>query len=275
MMSRYLGVLVCRWASASALQMEGQVLSGRRSWHVLSWPWWHSCHGWHGQCQDEFLHCTDPGLEQERINVTFHWTGNIVLLVLCGQEWCVVCQHVRRVHLLTVTRVAGVWRSLGILGAPWSLVSRRRYKLRLCTPSCVQDSGYEGVPIAGHALWAEVDGGIICVTLGEFTGLHKSAPYVFGEMVVIPIVWCRCYASLCGTAQSPWLLCMYGMLDEGALRRNCRQHLCDTSFFPIKVFLFSWNSSYRFWEQVWRGGSLMVPWFWWLRLIFLLLLSIG
>ena len=24
-----------------------------------------------GQCQDEFLHCTDPGLEQERINVTF------------------------------------------------------------------------------------------------------------------------------------------------------------------------------------------------------------
>ena len=26
-----------------------------------------------GQCQDEFLHCTDPSLEQERINVTFCW----------------------------------------------------------------------------------------------------------------------------------------------------------------------------------------------------------
>ena len=26
-----------------------------------------------GQCQDEFLHCTDPGLEQERIDVTFRW----------------------------------------------------------------------------------------------------------------------------------------------------------------------------------------------------------
>ena len=26
-----------------------------------------------GQCQDEFLHCTDPGLEQELINVTFRW----------------------------------------------------------------------------------------------------------------------------------------------------------------------------------------------------------
>ena len=26
-----------------------------------------------GQCQDEFLHCTDPGLEQERINIAFRW----------------------------------------------------------------------------------------------------------------------------------------------------------------------------------------------------------
>ena len=26
-----------------------------------------------GQCQDKFLRCTDPGLEQERINVTFRW----------------------------------------------------------------------------------------------------------------------------------------------------------------------------------------------------------
>ena len=26
-----------------------------------------------GQCQDEFLHCTDPASDQERINVTFRW----------------------------------------------------------------------------------------------------------------------------------------------------------------------------------------------------------
>ena len=26
-----------------------------------------------GQCQDEFLHCTSPGLDQQRINVTFRW----------------------------------------------------------------------------------------------------------------------------------------------------------------------------------------------------------
>ena len=28
---------------------------------------------WHGQCQDEFRHCTDPGSDQERINITFRW----------------------------------------------------------------------------------------------------------------------------------------------------------------------------------------------------------
>ena len=32
-----------------------------------------------GQCQDEFLHCTDPGREQERINVTFRWIKQHVL----------------------------------------------------------------------------------------------------------------------------------------------------------------------------------------------------
>ena len=26
-----------------------------------------------GQCQDEFLHRTDPGRERERINITFRW----------------------------------------------------------------------------------------------------------------------------------------------------------------------------------------------------------
>ena len=49
----------------------------------------------------------------------------------------------------------------------------------LFLPSYLQDSGYAGGPIAGHALWAEVGGGIICVTLAEFTAVHKSAPHVF------------------------------------------------------------------------------------------------
>ena len=37
------------------------------------------------------------------------------------------------------------------------------------SPCCVQDLGYIGVPPAGHALWAEVGGGITFVTSGENT----------------------------------------------------------------------------------------------------------
>ena len=37
------------------------------------------------------------------------------------------------------------------------------------SPCCVQDLGYSGVPPAGHALWAEVGGGITFVTSGENT----------------------------------------------------------------------------------------------------------
>ena len=68
-----------------------------------------------GHCQDEFFHCTDPGLEQEQINVTFRW------IVLCVQEWCVAYRRVCRVHLLLLRGVLG-WYILGTLGAPWSLV---------------------------------------------------------------------------------------------------------------------------------------------------------
>ena len=72
-----------------------------------------------GQCQDEFLHCTDSGLEQERINVPFRWikqhvascrhlrTGVVCCLPACAQGLSV-----------SVTEFVLVWRCLGLLGAP-------------------------------------------------------------------------------------------------------------------------------------------------------------
>ena len=45
-------------------------------------------------------------------------------------------------------------------------------------PCCVQDKGYLGVPPAGHALWAEVGGGITFVTSwGEYWAaqIHNAA----------------------------------------------------------------------------------------------------
>ena len=50
------------------------------------------------------------------------------------------------------------------------------YQFCWFTPSCLQNQGYAGVPIAGHAHWTEVGGGIVFVALWEFTGFHLNAP---------------------------------------------------------------------------------------------------
>ena len=128
-----------------------------------------------GQCQDEFIHCTDPGLEQERINSTFRWIKQHTISCALRTGWRVAYRRVRRVHLLLLRGGCWEWYFFGTLGAPWSLV---HMVVLVCWffPSCLQDSGYGSVPIAGHTLWAEVGGGILCVTLGEMSGLHKNVP---------------------------------------------------------------------------------------------------
>ena len=44
-----------------------------------------------GQCQDEFLHCTDPGSDQERINVTFRWIKQYVAPVFFFETGVACC----------------------------------------------------------------------------------------------------------------------------------------------------------------------------------------
>ena len=73
---------VFRWRRQSCPDDEG------RSWQLG--------HGdilvMDGRCQDEFLHRTSPGREQDRINITFRWVEQHV------SSWHAVCQRVRRVH---------------------------------------------------------------------------------------------------------------------------------------------------------------------------------
>ena len=116
------------------------------------------------QCQDEFLHCTDPGLGQERIHVTFRWIKRHI--ASCASRTGVVCCLPTRVHLLLLGGVLGVVH-FGHSGC--SLESCAYGGCWRCWffPSCPQDSGYGSVPLAGHALWAEVGGGITIVTFGE------------------------------------------------------------------------------------------------------------
>ena len=73
-----------------------------------------------GHCQDEFLHCTDPDLEQQRINVTFQWIMQHV--ASCpflrtgggGMLFANVCAWFIRLCY----GVGGKRRCLGTLGSP-------------------------------------------------------------------------------------------------------------------------------------------------------------
>ena len=43
-----------------------------------------------GQCQDEYLHRTDPGQEQDRINITFRWSSGLSGLPVMYKSWVIL-----------------------------------------------------------------------------------------------------------------------------------------------------------------------------------------
>ena len=93
-----------------------------------------------------------------------------------------MCAQVFRAPATELVENGVVWAFRVLLGA---LCIWRGASPASLPPSCVQSSDYAGVPIAGHAHWAEVGGGIIFVTHREFTGLHKSSHIIFWKMEVI------------------------------------------------------------------------------------------
>ena len=98
------------------------------------------------------------------LTLRFVGSGDMLLPVpFLGQGWCVVCQ--RSAGFIRLCYGVGgderVWGILGVLEDSAKMGGD-------C--SCVQGSGYAGVPIAGNALSAEVGGGIIFVVLWKFSG---------------------------------------------------------------------------------------------------------
>ena len=133
-----------------------------------------SCLGHGANVETSFLHCTDLFVEQWRINVTFRWikrhTASCVLRtgVVCCLPTCAQGSSASVSGNVGSGAFWALWVLLGVL-CIWEVLA-----LLVLPPPYLQDSGYEGVPTAGHALWAEFGGGILCVTLGEFSGLHKK-----------------------------------------------------------------------------------------------------
>ena len=136
-----------------------------------------------GQCQDEFLPRTDPGREQEWINVTFRW----------------VKQHVSSCPLFRTGVACCLASCAQGLSAPVT------GDCVFCWPPCyVQNLGYFGVPHTGHALWAWFGWSITFITSWENAWQLIKLANIFGRLVEVSFFGAM-YASLGGTAQSPWL----------------------------------------------------------------------
>ena len=145
---------------------------------------------WLGHGDILVMDCTDPGSDQERINITFRWVKQHVTscsFLRTGVACCLpTCA---RGFSFSDTEMVGIgifwvfWLLLGALCILGVLVF-------VVYPLCVQSLGFKDMPSTGHALWAEVGGGIIFVTPGKFAGKHKQLPVVF-----IAGFWVFCFLS--------------------------------------------------------------------------------
>ena len=157
-----------------------------------------------GQCQDEFLHCTDPGLEQERINVTFRWirqhtascplrAGVVCCLPTCAQDFSVPVMG-----NLGFSSFWVLWKLLGAL-CVWGIQVLLVFSLILTgfglRRSVVRWSRLFGSVRRVHSLRD---------SRGVFWITQKSV-VVFGWEYWGFGVFYAVSASLGGTAQSPWL----------------------------------------------------------------------
>ena len=115
-------------------------------------------------------------------------------------------------------------------------------------PCCVQDLGSLGVPPVGHALRAEVGGGITFVTSGENTSkfIKLSFFWIYGVF----LIWKPYMLALAGQPSLHGYDACMVYWNKAALRRNCRLKQCETSVSPYWVFLFSRNPTKRFWGLI-------------------------
>ena len=127
-----------------------------------------------------FLHRTDPGREQERINVTFRWVKQHASScpLSAEQEWHAVCQRVRRVHPFQLRGTLGLaffvcfWLLFGVL-CIW------RVLVLLASRSCTK---LGLLWCASH--WTRPLGGgwwehYLCNLWGECLAAHKTACQLF------------------------------------------------------------------------------------------------
>ena len=208
-----------------------------------------------GHCQDEFLHCTSPGLEQERINVTYRWIRqhtHFCPLFKAGVVCCLpTCAKGSSVHVTGNYGFSCFWAFLLLLCALCTLggiglgflppVVYKAWVLLVCLLLDARPTGEGRLGHYLHDLWE------------ESMTVHNTAA-IFGIGL--------CYYWSHFLDWKPYMLALVGQpslhgyyacmvyWNKGALWRNCRLKESKTSFSPVFVFLYSRYSLKRWWGRV-------------------------
>ena len=194
-----------------------------------------------GQCQDEFLHRTDPGREQERINVTFRWIKQHVAtcpFLRTGVASCLpTCAQGSSVSVKELVGKGAAW---GLLVLLMVLLILGVLALLIYPLVCVEPG------LRRRALrWTRSSGGVRrrhCLrgSLGVHQITGKCATVHDGIICSTGYCWKLLYMLV--FVRLPSLHDNYAFMvswNKGALLGNCRQIYSKTSFSPVWGFLLS------------------------------------
>ena len=207
-----------------------------------------------GQCQDEFLHCTCPGLERGRINVTYRWMKqhtHCCPFLKAGMVCCFpACAQGSSVHVTGNLGFGCFWAFLflpcvlcmmGVFG--WA------FSLWLCT-----GLGFCGCAFSrSRSLDVSRVGYYLHDLGGDNWTAHNTVRLFWGLVCFIlglTVAWKLYMLALVGLPSLRGYDACMVFSAKGALWRNCRLKQCETSFSPFGVFLCSRYSLKRWWGKV-------------------------
>ena len=183
-----------------------------------------------GQRQDEFLRCSNPGLERSGKTLRSFALSSILLPVHYVQGWCAAYQRVRRVHLLLLRGGWGEWHFFWHTGGSLGSCVFGEVLALLVFPLM-----YTGLGLRRCAYrWTRPSGG---GRLGHYlrdsrgVGRYAQKRAILGMMCGILILYMLALVGL--PSLHGYYPCMV-LRVNGAFWRSCRQNILRPLFLLLR-----------------------------------------